>query len=143
MSNPGVSWQALLLLALVSVCCLWERTAPRRPGVVSRFLRWPTSFTLGSFNALLMTGLGMPVALAVVDESRDWGIGHALRLPTGLAVVIGVPTIDLVIYLQHRLLHAVPMLWTFHRVHHADAEVDYTTAFRFHPLEALLTSLSL
>ena len=47
--------------------------------------------------------------------------------------------LDLVIYLQHVMFHAVPLLWRLHRVHHADLGFDVTTGTRFHPLEILLS----
>ena len=48
---------------------------------------------------------------------------------------------DLVIYLQHVLVHAVPSLWRLHRVHHADLDYDVTTGARFHPIEIILSML--
>jgi len=48
---------------------------------------------------------------------------------------------DLVIYLQHVMVHAVPLLWRLHRVHHADLDYDVTTGARFHPLEIILSLL--
>ena len=42
---------------------------------------------------------------------------------------------------QHRLMHAHPLLWRLHRMHHADTEVDASTGLRFHPLEILLSTL--
>ncbi len=47
--------------------------------------------------------------------------------------------LDLAIYFQHRLFHAVPVLWRLHRVHHTDLELDVTTGVRFHPVEMLLS----
>lgn len=58
----------------------------------------------------------------------------------GLAAVSAV-LLDLWFYWLHRLLHAVPWLWRLHRVHHGDAELDCTTAYRFHPIEFVLTEL--
>jgi sterol desaturase/sphingolipid hydroxylase (fatty acid hydroxylase superfamily) len=49
--------------------------------------------------------------------------------------------LDLAIYLQHVLFHAVPVLWRLHRMHHADLDLDVTTGTRFHPLEMLLSML--
>jgi sterol desaturase/sphingolipid hydroxylase (fatty acid hydroxylase superfamily) len=49
--------------------------------------------------------------------------------------------LDLVIYCQHVLFHAVPALWRVHRVHHADLGFDVTTGLRFHPVEILLSML--
>jgi sterol desaturase/sphingolipid hydroxylase (fatty acid hydroxylase superfamily) len=53
--------------------------------------------------------------------------------------VLGVILLDLAIYLQHVLFHAVPALWRLHRMHHADLEFDVTTGTRFHPIEILLS----
>jgi sterol desaturase/sphingolipid hydroxylase (fatty acid hydroxylase superfamily) len=50
-----------------------------------------------------------------------------------------VVVLDLVIYLQHVLFHAVPALWRLHRMHHADLEFDVTTGVRFHPVEIVLS----
>jgi sterol desaturase/sphingolipid hydroxylase (fatty acid hydroxylase superfamily) len=55
--------------------------------------------------------------------------------------VLSVLALDLVIYLQHVLFHAVPLLWRLHRVHHADLGFDVTTGLRFHPLEIGLSML--
>jgi sterol desaturase/sphingolipid hydroxylase (fatty acid hydroxylase superfamily) len=47
--------------------------------------------------------------------------------------------LDLVIYFQHVMFHAVPALWRLHRVHHADLDFDLTTGIRFHPFEILVS----
>jgi sterol desaturase/sphingolipid hydroxylase (fatty acid hydroxylase superfamily) len=47
--------------------------------------------------------------------------------------------LDLAIYLQHVMFHAIPALWRLHRMHHADLEFDVSTGLRFHPLEILLS----
>jgi sterol desaturase/sphingolipid hydroxylase (fatty acid hydroxylase superfamily) len=49
--------------------------------------------------------------------------------------------LDLAIYLQHVLFHAVPVFWRLHRMHHADVDFDVTTGVRFHPVEILLSLL--
>nr|WP_284047903.1 sterol desaturase family protein [Halomonas gemina] len=56
-----------------------------------------------------------------------------------MAVVVSVVMLDVAIYFQHRLFHAVPWLWRLHRMHHADLEFDVTTGLRFHPLEILIS----
>jgi sterol desaturase/sphingolipid hydroxylase (fatty acid hydroxylase superfamily) len=62
-------------------------------------------------------------------------------LPPLLALVLAVVALDLAIWVQHVLVHAVPVLWRLHRVHHADLDYDLTTGARFHPLEILLSML--
>jgi sterol desaturase/sphingolipid hydroxylase (fatty acid hydroxylase superfamily) len=64
---------------------------------------------------------------------------QALEAPTWLAIAASVILLDLAIYLQHVLFHAVPVLWRLHRMHHADLEFDVSTGVRFHPIEILLS----
>jgi sterol desaturase/sphingolipid hydroxylase (fatty acid hydroxylase superfamily) len=79
------------------------------------------------------------VGLALVAESQGWGLLHATNLPAWVSVLLAVAALDLAIYLQHVLFHAVPVLWRLHRMHHADLEIDVTTGARFHPIEILLS----
>jgi len=44
-------------------------------------------------------------------------------------------------YLLHRLMHAVPMLWEFHQVHHTAEVLTPLTHHRSHPLESALYAL--
>jgi sterol desaturase/sphingolipid hydroxylase (fatty acid hydroxylase superfamily) len=128
------------LLALLAAVCLWEMVAPRTALTSRRSLRWPTSFTLGPLNAFVGT-FPLP-AYALALTLREGGLGVALDhiLPPWLTIAAAVCLLDLVGYVQHRILHAVPYFWTVHRVHHADVDFDYTTAFRFHPIEALFAN---
>ncbi len=64
-----------------------------------------------------------------------------MRLPYALAVIAAVLALDLAIYLQHVVFHAVPVLWRVHRMHHADLDFDVTTGVRFHPIEIVLSML--
>jgi sterol desaturase/sphingolipid hydroxylase (fatty acid hydroxylase superfamily) len=80
------------------------------------------------------------VGVAALAHARGWGLlGAIVSLPTWLDVVVSVIVLDLAIYFQHRLFHAVPALWRLHRVHHTDPELDVTTGVRFHPVEMLLS----
>ena len=80
------------------------------------------------------------VGVAAFVHARGWGLlGAMVSLPTWLDVVLSVAVLDLAIYFQHRLFHAVPALWRLHRVHHTDPELDMTTGVRFHPVEMLLS----
>jgi sterol desaturase/sphingolipid hydroxylase (fatty acid hydroxylase superfamily) len=64
-----------------------------------------------------------------------------VALPWGLATLLSVLLLDLAIYAQHVLFHAVPVLWRLHRMHHADLDIDVTTGVRFHPAEIVLSML--
>ena len=54
-------------------------------------------------------------------------------------MVLSVLLLDYTLYLWHVLTHKVPVLWRFHRVHHADLDLDASTALRFHCLEMMLS----
>jgi len=71
---------------------------------------------------------------------RPWlGLFNVVALPSWAAILLVVVLLDLAIYFQHVLFHAVPVLWRLHRVHHADEDFDVTTGLRFHPIEILLS----
>lgn len=78
-------------------------------------------------------------------KAADWvatssfGIFHWLSTPPAVAVAAGALMLDLAAYAGHILKHKWPVLWRFHRVHHSDADLDVTTGFRFHPVEALIS----
>ena len=129
------------LLAFLLAVGVWEVVAPRYRLVASRSLRWPTSFTLGPLNALLVSVPLAPLVVATALTARGGMLAADTVLGPGLAIAVSVVLLDLVSYGQHRLLHAVPLLWSVHRVHHSDVDFDYTTAFRFHPIEAVLTNV--
>jgi sterol desaturase/sphingolipid hydroxylase (fatty acid hydroxylase superfamily) len=127
------------LVGILAMLGAWEFAAPRRTPTEGRGLRWPTNLTLGSLNALLVTVVIVPVVLAAACADRGWGLLNQAPVSLPLAVAIAVVVLDGLSYLQHRVLHASAVLWRVHRVHHADVDVDATTGFRFHPIEALVT----
>ena len=119
---------------------LWELRAPRRKQRLARTARWPSNIAVVVLDTLLVRLVPIgAVALALLAEARGWGLFNALGLPAWVTVPVGVVVLDLAIYLQHVLFHAVPALWRFHRMHHADLEFDVTTGVRFHPIEILLS----
>src|SRR5262245_36682915 len=121
----------------------WEFFVPRRPQGIGRAWRWPNNLSLIALNALLIRVL-LPtsaVALALFAEGRGFGLFNVVALPAWVGVVVSVIVLDLAIYLQHVLFHAVPALWRLHRMHHADLEFDVSTGLRFHPIEILLSML--
>jgi sterol desaturase/sphingolipid hydroxylase (fatty acid hydroxylase superfamily) len=127
--------------SIFAVMAAWEVWAPRREQSIGRGTRWPANIGVVVLDAILVR-LVFPttaVGLALVVEARGWGLLHTLNLPAWASVLIAVMALDLAIYLQHVLFHAVPALWRLHRVHHADLEFDVTTGARFHPIEILLS----
>ncbi|HEY8503489.1 MAG TPA: sterol desaturase family protein [Gemmataceae bacterium] len=128
-------------LGVLLLMALWERLAPRRALTVSRPLRWFSNLglvALGTLAVRLLIPLGA-VGVALLARERGWGLFNSAGVPGWLAVVLSVVALDLVVYLQHVLFHAVPALWRLHMVHHADLDFDTTTGVRFHPVEVLLS----
>ncbi|HLN07574.1 MAG TPA: sterol desaturase family protein [Xanthobacteraceae bacterium] len=126
-----------------AVMAVWELRGPRRPAVFGRDRRWPGNLGIVALDTLLER-LAFPmsaVGLALVAETGHWGLFHRLSLPVWFGIVASVVLLDLAIYLQHVLFHAVPALWRLHRMHHADLAFDVTTGLRFHPIEILLSML--
>ena len=120
---------------------VWELVAPRRPGTVGKLSRWLSNLGLVLLNSILLrlvAPLGV-VGVAALAETRGWGLFQNLALPNWLSVVAGVVLLDLAVYLQHVMFHAVPLLWRLHMVHHADLDFDVTTGVRFHTLEIFLS----
>jgi sterol desaturase/sphingolipid hydroxylase (fatty acid hydroxylase superfamily) len=127
--------------SVFATMALWELMAPRRPQAVGRLRRWPGNLGVVVIDTLLVR-LIFPTAavgVALVAQVGGWGLLPALDAPSWLAIIIAVIALDLAIYLQHVLFHAVPVLWRLHRMHHADLEIDVTTGARFHPIEILLS----
>jgi sterol desaturase/sphingolipid hydroxylase (fatty acid hydroxylase superfamily) len=125
------------LLAMMA----WEAVAPRRRRLVSRWLRWPSNLGIVVFNTAVLR-LVFPVAavgLAALGEQRGWGLLNNLAPPDWAKIVVAVVLLDLAVYLQHVVFHAVPALWRLHRMHHVDLDFDVTTGARFHPIEILLS----
>ena len=119
----------------------WEVLAPRRRQEIPRLLRWSNNLALVVVDTLLvrLTFPIVAVGLALTAQQKGWGLFNNLATPDWLAVVASIIVLDLIIYLQHVMFHAVPALWRLHRMHHADLEFDVTTGLRFHPVEILLS----
>ncbi|MDP2061485.1 MAG: sterol desaturase family protein [Phaeovulum sp.] len=128
-----------IFLGVLALMAVWELAAPRRRQEIPRLLRWSNNLGLVVVDTLVLrfTFPVLAVGLALMAEARGWGLLNAFDVPGWLAVLLAVVALDLVIYLQHVMFHAVPALWRLHRMHHADLEFDVTTGLRFHPLEIL------
>lgn len=122
---------------------LWEILAPKRALTVSKTVRWMNNLGLVFFNIFILRVL-FPVAavgVATIATYNGWGLFNYFEVPFWLAVVATVIIMDFVIYIQHVMVHAIPVLWRLHRVHHADLDYDVTTGSRFHTLEIILSML--
>ncbi len=128
-------------LGVLAAMAAWEVAAPRRRREIPRLLRWSNNLGVVALDTALVRLL-FPLAavgLALHAQANGWGLLNALEVPGWAAFPIALLALDLAIYLQHVMFHAVPALWRLHRMHHADLEFDVTTGLRFHPVEILLS----
>jgi len=140
------SWttEAMLRLAafgvVLGLVAVWEAIAPRRRPRIGR-RRWPANLSLSALNTAVLR-LAVPLGAygtAAVAAAKGWGLFNLVDAPAGAELALAVVLMDLTIYLQHRIFHAVPLLWRFHAVHHADNDFDVTTGLRFHTLSMLVS----
>ena len=147
LTNSALAAEPAVRLAcffgVFAAMALWEFLAPRRAWAFGRRRRWPSNLGVVVLDVALLRVLfpTLAVGLALQAESRGWGLLNAVALPGWLSLLVSVVALDLAIYLQHVLFHAVPALWRVHRMHHADLDFDVTTGVRFHPIEIALSML--
>lgn len=132
-------------LGILALMALWEILAPRRPRVVphSRRRRWPANLAISILNGTLLKFIlpGGALFVAAAASKAGWGLLNDGIFPYWMKVAATIILLDLTIYLQHVLFHAVPLLWRIHRMHHADVDLDVTSGGRFHTFEILLSGL--
>lgn len=125
---------ALLLVGWAGLLIWMERRSALRRSVEPKVRREARNLALAGASAAVVQAIEMPVVrpLAALAERRGWGLVRRRRLPGWVETALSVVLMDYTLYLWHVLTHRVPFLWRFHRVHHADLDVDASTALRFH-----------
>ena len=131
-----------LLVALIAA----ETLLPRRQRALPRKTRWFTNFGITVLNTVTINLMSfvLPVLAvgAAIDASmRGSGLLNWFNWPSWIEFILAVLILDFVIWAQHLITHKIPLLWRLHRVHHADRDMDVTTAIRFHPIEIALSMI--
>jgi sterol desaturase/sphingolipid hydroxylase (fatty acid hydroxylase superfamily) len=129
------------------IMAMAEVIKPYRKLTQNKLQRWKSNLTLTTLNTALIYILFpfTAVYLAQFCHESDIGVFNFFifleNLPTFLVIILSFIFLDLFIYVQHLILHATPILWRFHRIHHVDLDYDVTTGARFHSIEILLSML--
>ncbi|MDA7430415.1 sterol desaturase family protein [Primorskyibacter aestuariivivens] len=136
----------VVFAGLFSLFAFLETRAPRRALGQPRLRRWTTNWAIIIIDTLTLRALAIGLPLLAVGAAVDagangWGLFNALDWPGWLEIVLAILILDFAIWAQHLITHKVPILWRLHRVHHADTDIDVTTAIRFHPVEIALSML--
>ena len=140
--NLAVTFVAFGLLARLAPC------NPDQPKFVTRELADNSLYWfLGVIFYVDLSGLMIkagafalfqdhaPAALAAIASGWGW-MPH---LPLLAQAAIVVVLIDVIQYWLHRLFHG-RALWPFHAIHHSAEQVDWTTGYRFHPVNFVVYS---
>lgn len=100
------------------------------------------NMALGLTNALIISVFFVGTWLWASNWAFENGFGilNWLNLPAWGHTLGAVLLMDLWMYLWHVMNHKIPLFWRFHRVHHADPNMDVTTASRFHTGEIIFSS---
>lgn len=135
-----------VFLGLFALLAVAEYIWPQRQRVQSQPRRWLTNWVLSLMNTGLLRVMAFVLpALAVgaaIDAARlNVGLFNILDWPLWVEIVAAVLILDFAIWLQHLITHKIPLLWRLHRVHHADRDLDVSSAIRFHPVEIGLSML--
>ena len=166
MDNTAVIRLSVFLGVFVLMAVL-EALLPAREAVLSRKTRWLGNLSMVVMGALVSRILLTATLVGVSLWAQQKGIGvfnvlldavpadasssnqllnsgeplsNSSTYLVHIAIVtLSVLLLDMLIYWQHRLFHTVPMLWRFHKMHHADSHVDTTTGLRFHPVEIAMS----
>ncbi len=130
-------------VSVLSVMAIWEVLAPRRKPTASKLCRWGGNLTIVILNTAIarLFFVGGVAAAAVAAQQRGWGLLNGVDWPGWLEFGLAVVALDLIIYGQHQVFHAVPILWRFHMMHHSDLDLDVTSGVRFHPVEIVISTV--
>lgn len=120
---------------------LAERFAPLRQTVESKLRRVVRNLTVGGISLvltpLLQALLLQPVASWIVRDHA--GLLQAVEWPRWIEMAIAIVLLDYMLWWWHWANHRIPFFWRFHLVHHADRDLDTSTALRFHFGELILS----
>jgi sterol desaturase/sphingolipid hydroxylase (fatty acid hydroxylase superfamily) len=134
---------ACVFLAMAAIELLW----PKRVLIAPKRRRWLTNIGISATATLLLRLMALAVvpvaaiAAAIYAARHQIGFLNNVSWPEWIKIVVALLALDLAIWAQHLASHKVPLFWRLHQVHHADRDIDVTTAVRFHPVEIALSML--
>lgn len=132
-----------VFLGVLLICMLVETLAPKRTLTQPRWYRWINNLTLVGFNSFILQ-ITLPLLAfeaSIWAQNNNLGLFNFIDLPLWMMVLASLLLMDMIIYWQHRLFHTLPLLWSLHKTHHSDQDIDVTTGARFHPIEIWLSML--
>jgi sterol desaturase/sphingolipid hydroxylase (fatty acid hydroxylase superfamily) len=98
------------------------------------------NFGLGAINAILASIWTIAITQLIMLPQIDRRLVGAISNPV-IAGILSFLIIDLYMYFWHRSMHRLPLAWKFHQLHHTDRSMNVSTAYRFHPIEIISSSI--
>ncbi len=140
-------WRYIIGFLVLVILWSLESLAPMFRASIKNLRRRLSHAAANLGISLLNTALAMGLAFSLVfmmhfSSQSSLGLLYRVELPVWLHWGLALLLFDLWQYWWHRMNHAVSFLWRFHSVHHADAEMDVTSGFRFHSVEIFLSILA-
>lgn len=135
--------KALSVAASLAVFITWEAVRPFFAFAEGHWYRAAANALVGVTNTLLGRLLFAWVyarAFSALSSGRV-GLLGLFDMPAWAGIALTMLMLDLWSYWWHRFNHTIPFLWRFHRAHHTDTEMGATSAYRFHPVEIIFSSI--
>ncbi|MGZ3410327.1 MAG: sterol desaturase family protein [Xanthobacteraceae bacterium] len=145
----GLLPTTLAMVAISTALFFWSSQAcnPETPwwrnrGLITDAWYWLIIPLLGPFMRVLLVVIiaAFLIPFFAAKDVIDYfnhGYGPLGSVPFWWQVAIYLVFTDVVLYWIHRIFHGAT-LWRFHAIHHSAEDVDWTTAYRFHPVNLLL-----
>lgn len=97
------------------------------------------NLTFTVIHLIIHTGFGIfIVKLSDWAAVKQFGLVYWFNASVAFTILIAALVLDLFGgWLSHMIEHKVPLFWRMHIIHHADNNIDVTSALRHHPLESI------
>jgi sterol desaturase/sphingolipid hydroxylase (fatty acid hydroxylase superfamily) len=138
--SHSMTVKLVLLITTVASLLILENKLPFFRFHNSLGSRITANFGLGAINSILASLWTIVITQFVMLPQIDFKLVAMIPNPV-IAGILSFIIIDLYMYLWHRSMHTLPLAWKFHRLHHTDRSMNVSTAYRFHPIEIISSSI--
>jgi sterol desaturase/sphingolipid hydroxylase (fatty acid hydroxylase superfamily) len=137
----GKWMSGVLAVGAFAILYYFENRRPLRKSVEPKANNAARNLAVAALAGAAINFLEKPVArrLTKLVEKENVGLLKIFRLPKFLETALAVILLDYTLYLWHVLTHKAPLLWRFHKIHHADLDLTASTAIRFHFAEIAIS----
>jgi sterol desaturase/sphingolipid hydroxylase (fatty acid hydroxylase superfamily) len=117
-----------------------------KQGHIRKFCRrgFRTDLVFSAWFPVYTVLIGIPLTLRLAgfltDHAPFLRIGVLSNLPAWIKIPLFLIVSDFVLYWLHRSMHHSRWLWTLHKIHHSQQELNPLTTWRNHWLEILVAS---